>query len=146
MTNEDAYTMLDMMKGMADGVENTDYNKPNGTGRRRLRDVYKLTAPIAGKTGTTQNSADGWFMGITPDLVTGVWVGAEDRRVSFRSGALGQGAHMALPIWAMYMQKAYKDKTLSISQEDFVAPSENLKKAIDCKTYSSSPEGGFDDE
>ncbi|MBL4657093.1 MAG: transglycosylase domain-containing protein [Flavobacteriales bacterium] len=146
MSSEHAYIMLDMMKGMADGVENDDHGKPNGTGRRRLRNIYQLTAPIAGKTGTTQNSADGWFMGITPDLVTGVWVGAEDRRVSFKSGALGQGAHMALPIWALYMKGAYADKTLKISIDDFVPPNDAIQASINCDGYSSSSDGGgFDD-
>jgi len=142
LSSEHAYEVLDMMKGVADGVPNEDYGKPNGTGRRRLRHVYKLTAPIAGKTGTTQNSADGWFMGITPDLVTGVWVGAEDRRVSFRNSSLGQGAHMALPVWARYMQQAYGDTSLAISQDDFEAPSQEFKASLDCKEYISARRKG----
>ena len=78
--------------------------------------------PIAGKTGTTQNNSDGWFMGLTPDLVTGVWVGAEDRSVHFRSTNLGQGANMALPIWGLYMQRVYNDPGIKISKEDFERP------------------------
>ena len=78
--------------------------------------------PIAGKTGTTQNNSDGWFMGLTPDLVTGVWVGAEDRSVHFRSTNLGQGANMALPIWALYMQRVYNDPSIKLNMGDFEKP------------------------
>ena len=81
-----------------------------------------LTAPMAGKTGTTQSNADGWYMGLTPDLVTGIWVGAEDRAVRFKSMNWGQGARMALPIFGYYMQEVYKDKELNISTEDFEEP------------------------
>ena len=111
MSEVTAYKMIELMKGVVQ----------SGTGGR-LRLVYKLTNPIAGKTGTTQNNSDGWFMGITPDLTTGVWVGAEDRSVHFRSTALGQGSRTALPIWAIYMQKVYADPTLHISKGDFPKP------------------------
>ena len=77
---------------------------------------------MAGKTGTTQNNSDGWFMGLTPDLVTGIWCGAEDRSVRFRSMRWGQGARMALPIYGYYMQNVYKDRKLKISKEDFEMP------------------------
>ena len=93
----------------------------SGTGTR-LRTKFGFKNPIAGKTGTTQRNSDGWFMGITPDLTTGVWVGADDRNVHFRSTALGQGARTALPIWGTYMQKVYADKSLNISQGDFTKP------------------------
>ena len=72
-----------------------------------------IKPPVAGKTGTTQNQSDGWFMGLTPDLVTGVWVGAEDRSVRFRSLQLGMGTNMALPMWCYYMKKVYADSTLN---------------------------------
>lgn len=109
-----AYEVLKMMKGVVN----------HGTGAS-LRGGYKwggIHAPTAGKTGTTQNNSDGWFVGITPKLVTGIWVGAEDRAVRFRSMFWGQGARMALPIYGYYMQKAYRDATLAFSQEDFVEP------------------------
>jgi penicillin-binding protein 1A len=110
-----AFTTLEMMKGVVQF----------GTGAS-LRGTWRkwggITAPMAGKTGTTQNNSDGWFMGLTPDLVTGVWVGAEDRDVRFRSMEWGQGARMALPIYGYYMQKVYKDKGLNISTSDFEAP------------------------
>ena len=106
-----AYKTVELMKGVVQ----------SGTGAR-LRAKYGFKNPIAGKTGTTQRNSDGWFMGITPDLTTGVWVGADDRNVHFRSTALGQGAHTALPIWGTYMKKVYADKSLKISQGDFPKP------------------------
>jgi penicillin-binding protein 1A len=106
----------------------------SGTGIN-LRLKYQLNNPIAGKTGTTQNQSDGWFMGITPDLTTGVWVGAEDRSVHFRSLALGSGANTALPIWAYYMQKVLADPTLRISKGDFEMPVQPLSVQLDCDKY-----------
>ena len=99
---------------------------------------YLFKNPIAGKTGTTQNQSDGWFMGMVPNLVTGVWVGGDDRSVHFSSITYGQGASMALPIWALYMKKCYADEDLGISQAAFEKP-ENLSIRIDC---SVSEEGG----
>ena len=92
---------------------------------------YGFDMPIAGKTGTTQNQSDGWFMGMVPNLVTGVWVGAEDRATHFSSIAYGQGASMALPIWALYMKSCYADEALEISREEFEAPLE-LSINVDC--------------
>ena len=83
---------------------------------------YEFTNPIAGKTGTTQNQSDGWFIGMVPNLVTGVWVGAEDRAIHFDDIAYGQGASMALPIWGVYMKSVYQDSTLLISKESFDRP------------------------
>ena len=111
MSEVTAYKMVELMKGVVQ----------SGTGGR-LRYMYKLNNPIAGKTGTTQNQSDGYFMGITPDLTTGVWVGAEDRSVHFRSTELGQGSRTALPIWGLYMQKVYADKSLNVSKGDFPKP------------------------
>jgi penicillin-binding protein 1A len=126
LSQETAYLTLNLMKGVCDF----------GTGTR-LRFRYGLRNPIAGKTGTTQNNSDGWFIGITPDLVSGVWVGAEDRSVHFRSTDLGQGASMALPIFGLYMQKVYGDKTLKISQGDFEKPEGvELKVETDCSKYN----------
>jgi len=118
-----SYLMLSLMQGVVE----------SGTGRR-LRYRYKFTNPIAGKTGTTDNNSDGWFMGLTPDLVSGVWVGAEDRSVHFRSTHLGQGANMALPIWALYMKKIYADSTLNISQGDFERPASVKDEDINCNS------------
>ena len=108
MSAETAYQMITLMKGVVE----------TGTGIR-LRYRYGLNNPIAGKTGTTQNNSDGWFMGLTPDLVTGIWVGAEDRSVHFRSTNLGQGANMALPIWALYMKRVYNDPDIKINKGRF---------------------------
>jgi penicillin-binding protein 1A len=121
ISEETAYLMVQLMKGVVDG----------GTGVR-LRYKYGLDSPIAGKTGTTQNQSDGWFMGITPDLVTGVWVGCEDRAAHFRSITLGQGANTALPIWGLYMQRIYNDPTLKYSKRDFDHPKKPLDVDLDC--------------
>ena len=120
-----AYTTIAMMKGVIDG----------GTGgslRAAWRPWGGLTAPIAGKTGTTQNNSDGWFMGLTPDLVTGVWVGAEDRAVRFTSMEWGQGARMALPIFGHYMKSIYKDTKIKISTGDFEMPDNYDRSILNC--------------
>jgi len=124
MSEETAYLMLSLMKGVVE----------SGTGIR-LRYKYGFQNPIAGKTGTTQNQSDGWFMGITPDLVTGVWVGCEDRSAHFRSLFYGQGANMALPIWALYMQQVYANSELNISQGDFSPPAKPLSVEVDCEAF-----------
>lgn len=108
-----AYTMVELLRGVVD--------EPGGTASR-LRFRYKFENEIGGKTGTTQNQSDGWFMGITPNLVTGVWVGCAERQMRFRSLALGQGANMALPIWALYMQDVYEDKVIGLPQDRFEKP------------------------
>ncbi|AUC82875.1 penicillin-binding protein 1A [Lacinutrix sp. Bg11-31] len=105
---------------------------------------YELNNPIAGKTGTTQNQSDGWFMGMVPNLVTGVWVGAEDRAAHFKSITYGQGAAMALPIWGMYMKSCYEDETLKVSKKDFEKP-KDLSIEVDCDKYQEdNPDGDND--
>ncbi len=121
ISEETSYLMIQLMKGVVEA----------GTSIR-LRTKYGFDNPIAGKTGTTQNQSDGWFMGITPDLVTGVWVGCEDRAAHFRTITLGQGANMALPIWALYMQRVYADFSLHITKRDFDRPSKPLSVDFDC--------------
>lgn len=111
ISDQTAYLMLNLMEGVVN----------YGTAWK-LRGTYKFTEAIAGKTGTTQNHSDGWFIGITPDLVSGAWVGAEDRSVHFDNLALGAGANMALPIWALYMQKVYADKNLKFTKDKFTMP------------------------
>ncbi|HOX77820.1 MAG TPA: transglycosylase domain-containing protein [Bacteroidales bacterium] len=135
MSEETAYLMLELMKGVVQ----------SGTGIR-LRTKYNFTNPIAGKTGTTQNQSDGWFIGITPELTTGVWVGAEDRSVHFRTLGLGAGANTALPIWALYMKKAYADHSLRISQGDFERPSQPLSVSLDCDKYEKEQDNRLEDE
>ncbi len=128
MSEETAFLMLELMKGVT---------LKKGTGIR-LRSTYKFDNPIAGKTGTTNNHSDGWFMGITPELTTGVWVGCEDRAAHFRTIYYGQGANMALPIWALYMQRVYADSTLNISMEDFEKPLNPVTFELDCDKEESS--------
>ncbi len=125
LSEQTAYLMLYMLRGVID----------KGTGLRLRGPRYRFTNPIAGKTGTTQENSDGWFIGITPDLVSGVWTGAEDRSVHFRSTNLGEGANTALPIWALYMKKVYADPQLKISNGDFEAPIGGLNVEIDCEKY-----------
>lgn len=107
ISEESSYRMIEMLRAVIN----------EGTGGR-LRRIYKFTADIGGKTGTTQNNSDGWFMGFTPSLVTGCWVGGEERDIHFDRMSDGQGASMALPIWGIYMNKVYADKTLPYSQEE----------------------------
>ncbi|MEX1239831.1 MAG: penicillin-binding protein, partial [Cyclobacteriaceae bacterium] len=93
---------------------------------------------VAGKTGTTQLNVDGWFMAITPKLVIGSWVGADDPKLHFKSTTLGQGSATALPITAMFLQQVNQDKTLKdISRARFSALSPKLLAELDCKTYKS---------
>ena len=107
-----AYLMVNLMQGVIN----------QGTGSR-LRSRYGLKGEIAGKTGTTNDNSDGWFIGYTPSITAGVWVGGEDRQVHFNSLALGSGSNMALPIWGIFMKKCLADGTLGISEEDrFIAP------------------------
>ena len=101
---------------------------------------YEFTNPIAGKTGTTQNQSDGWFMGMVPNLVTGVWVGAEDRAAHFPTITYGQGAAMALPIWGLYMKSCYNDTELNVSIDEFEKP-ENLSIEVNCGKYQKSIKG-----
>jgi glycosyltransferase family 51 protein len=107
ISESSAYKMLVMLRAVIN----------EGTGGR-VRRLYGITADMGGKTGTTNNNSDGWFMGFTPSLVSGVWVGGEDRDIHFDTMVNGQGAAMALPVWGLYMQKVYKDKSLGYSQEE----------------------------
>lgn len=128
-----AYTMIDLMKGVA------EFGTASGElGRRGVAKGIE----IAAKTGTTQNNSDGWFIGITPNLATGVWVGWEDRATHFWGTGEGQGAKMALPIWAIYMKKVWADKSLGILPEDkFVKPSNWTGSCSDLQGL-----GGYGDE
>lgn len=126
-----AYEMLKMMKGVV--------NFGTAGSLRGGRSWGGISAPTAGKTGTTQNNSDGWFVGITPELVTGVWVGAEDRAVRFKSMTWGQGGRMALPIYGYYMQKVYKDPGIALSTRDFDPPADYDPSVYDC-TAAPQPE------
>jgi penicillin-binding protein 1A len=121
LTEDAACTMLRMLKGVAD----------HGTAIR-IRNRYHIRAEMGSKTGTTQNHSDGWFMALTPHLVSGCWVGGEDRSIHFDGISLGQGASMALPIYALYIQKIYADTTLNYTEADvFDLPEKYLTPCTD---------------
>jgi penicillin-binding protein 1A len=129
MRPQTAYIMLKMLEKVVE----------SGTGAR-LRGRYGITAPIAGKTGTTQNNSDGWFVAIMPNLVTGCWVGAEDRQVRFRSTNLGQGANTALPITGLFLKKLQDDKTIKLNRDPFKKPENELTIPIDCNAAEAPPD------
>ncbi len=123
LSEESAYVVLELLKGVTTAGSGVRLR----TSEHYYKDIitgfpYEFTNPIAGKTGTTQNHTDGWFMGVVPNLATGVWTGGEDRAVHFENIAEGQGATMSLPTWALFMKKVYADTSLNISQEDFEKP------------------------
>ena len=124
LNEEVAYVMTRMLKGVIQ----------NGTGSR-LGWKYGIKAPIGGKTGTTQNNSDGWFMGITPSLVGGVWTGCEDRAFHFISTREGEGANTALPIFAGFLKRVYADPKLNIKKDDFEAPKNGVSIVYDCNQY-----------
>ena len=123
-----AYAVLKLLEGVTEGGSGTRL-RWGGAGFRNYD--YSFTNPIAGKTGTTQNNSDGWFVGMVPNLAAGVWVGNDDRSAHFRSTFYGQGATMALPIWGLFMKKCYKDSDLSVSKDAFDRPAK-LSIKVDC--------------
>lgn len=136
LSKDVAYTMVNLMEGVTQAGSGTrlrhSFNKNNQVYQEVVTGYpYEFTNPIAGKTGTTQNQSDGWFMGMVPNLVTGVWVGGDDRSTHFKTLAYGQGASMALPIWALYMKANYAIEELGISMEAFEEP-EELSINVDC--------------
>ncbi|GAA3572969.1 penicillin-binding protein 1A [Snuella lapsa] len=139
LSEEAAYVTVKLLEGVTQGGSGIRLRHGGATSAAYKKVVtgypYKFENAIAGKTGTTQNQSDGWFMGMVPNLVTGVWVGAEDRSVHFKTIDYGQGATMALPIWGIYMKSCYADETLSISKEEFEAPLE-LSINVDCSKAS----------
>lgn len=124
---QNAYKMLYMLRG---GVE-----EQGGTSRGLSLEV-KLDNEIGGKTGTTNNASDGWYIGVTNDLVTGVWVGGDERSIHFRNWALGQGAKTARPIWDIYMQRVYEDDSLQYTKQPFQRPAEGIDVELDCSRYN----------
>ncbi|MGC6428538.1 MAG: transglycosylase domain-containing protein [Flavobacteriales bacterium] len=145
MSKETADIMVRMLQGVVDGVYNSDADVTMGTGVR-LRRKYNFKNNIGGKTGTTQNNSDGWFMGITPQLVTGVWSGNEDRSAHFRTTFYGQGANMALPVWAEYMQRVYNDSIeLGIYPQEFDIP-QSIDLLMDCQANKQGNENNLEEE
>jgi penicillin-binding protein 1A len=144
LSEEVAYTVINLMEGVTE----------SGSGRRLRHKAMAKTAlykeimtgypyefknPIAGKTGTTQNNSDGWFIGMVPNLISGAWVGGEDRQIRFATTTYGQGASMALPIWGLFMKKCYADKSLAVSKDKFPAPDEeDMTINIDCNKVTKN--------
>lgn len=136
LSKDVAYSMLNLMEGVTHGGSGTRLRHTFAKDQSVYKEIitgypYEFTNAIAGKTGTTQNQSDGWFMGMVPNLVTGVWVGGEDKPIHFKNILYGQGAAMALPIWGLYMKKNYADKDLEISDGEFPKP-EDLSINVDC--------------
>lgn len=126
LSEETAYLMTYMLQAST--------TEPGGTSTI-LHTGFKFPYEIGAKTGTTSNYSDAWFMGITPDLVCGMWIGGEDRSIHFRNGTYGQGARLALPLYGLFMQKVYKDKSIGISTAPFPKPAAPLTIEIDCSKY-----------
>ena len=128
-----AFAVIKLLEGVTEGGSGARLRtQGGGNGDNRWTGYpYSFTNPIAGKTGTTQNQSDGWFMGMVPNLVTGVWVGCEDRSARFKTITYGQGATAALPVWGYFMKLCYADAGLKVSKEDFDRPP-NLSIKVDC--------------
>ncbi len=136
LSKEVAYTMVNLMEGVTESGSGARLRHSSQKNETVYKEIitgypYEFTNPIAGKTGTTQNQSDGWFMGMVPNLVTGVWVGGEDKPIHFEKTKYGQGASMALPIWGLYMKSNYENKDLGISDGEFQKP-ENMTINLDC--------------
>jgi penicillin-binding protein 1A len=126
MSEQTAYVMLKLLEGVTS----------HGTGYE-VKGKYQIKGACGGKTGTTQNNSDGWFMGVTPNLVAGCWVGCEDRAIHFRTTDLGAGGHMALPIWARFFKKVQADSSLNVGFPDyFEPPKKKLTLEIECGNYA----------
>ncbi|WP_041633094.1 penicillin-binding protein 1A [Maribacter sp. HTCC2170] len=146
LSKEVSYAMVNLMEGVTQGgsgihLRTTGYDKIKS--RPEFKEIitgypYEFKNPIAGKTGTTQNQSDGWFMGMVPNLVTGVWVGGDNRSIHFKSLRYGQGASMALPIWGLYMKKNYANEELGVSDGEFIEP-ENMSINLDCSKPVEDP-------
>jgi len=122
ITEQDAYLMINLLEGV---VTN------DGTGAR-LRGKYALRNEMGGKTGTTQNNSNGWFMGVTPNLVGGVWTGWEDQAIHFEQMSLGQGSNMALPVWGIFLNKLFADPQFSDMANDTFEEPANFNVDLDC--------------
>ena len=126
LNEQTAYVMTNMLQAST--------TEPGGTSTI-LHTGFKFPYEIGGKTGTTSNYSDAWFMGITPDLVCGMWIGGEDRSIHFRNGGYGQGARLALPLYGLFMQKVYADRSIGINKGPFPAPAAPLTIELDCSKY-----------
>jgi len=136
LSKDVAYTMINLMEGVTAHGSGARLRHTYAAKNHVYEEIitgypYEFDNPIAGKTGTTQNQSDGWFMGMVPNLVTGVWVGGEERATHFKRTVYGQGASMALPIWALYMKANYSNEELEVSKGAFEEP-EDLSINVDC--------------
>ncbi|MCP4977089.1 MAG: penicillin-binding protein [Maribacter sp.] len=146
LSEEVSYTMINLLEGVTQGgsgihLRTTGYDKFKS--RPEFKEIitgypYEFKNPIAGKTGTTQNQSDGWFMGMVPNLVTGVWVGGDNRSIHFKTIKYGQGASMALPIWGLYMKKNYENEELGVSDGEFPEPTD-MSINLDCTKPVEDP-------
>ncbi|EDP97030.1 candidate bifunctional family GT51 b-glycosyltransferase/PBP transpeptidase, candidate murein polymerase [Kordia algicida OT-1] len=146
LSEEVAYTVVNLMEGVTQSGSGRRLRHKGANKWNKMYDEiitgypYEFKNPIAGKTGTTQNNSDGWFIGMVPNLISGAWVGGEDRQIRFARTKYGQGASMALPIWALFMKKCYADKSLSVSDGRFEKPEEEMTINIDCSKTTSTTE------
>ncbi len=150
LSKEVSYAMLDLMQGVTQYGSGARLRHKSQKNKAEYKEIitgypYGFTNPIAGKTGTTQNQSDGWFMGMVPNLVTGVWVGGEERSIHFKDTKYGQGASMALPIWALYMKKNYQNKDLNVSDKAFPRPKE-MSIELDCQKVREEGKKEADEE
>jgi penicillin-binding protein 1A len=128
LSEDQAYLMLNLLQGVVN----------SGSGRRMRVEPYNFTNQIGGKTGTTQNHANGWFMGVTPNLVAGVWSGWEDQSIHFENLSEGQGANMALPVFAIFLQKIYNDPQFGIMEADEFERPAGFDMNLDCEQVKKS--------
>ena len=150
LSKEVAYAMVNLMEGVTTSGNGQRLRHNFAKNQTVYKEIitgypYEFKNPIAGKTGTTQNQSDGWFMGMVPNLVTGVWVGGEDKPIHFKRTAYGQGASMALPIWGLYMKKNYANEDLGISLDEFPKPG-NMTIEVDCDKVKAEAEKESDIE
>ena len=141
LSKDVSFAVIKLLEGVTEGGSGERLRtEGGGSGDNRWTGYpYMFKNPIAGKTGTSQNQSDGWFIGMVPNLVTGIWVGCEDRSAHFKSITYGQGATAALPIWGYFMEKCYEDKDLLISKDEFERPDKfNIK--VDCWTPQKKSE------
>lgn len=150
LSKDVSYAMVNLMEGVTEYGSGARLRHTFGREQTKYKEIitgypYEFKNPIAGKTGTTQNNSDGWFMGMVPNLVTGVWVGGEERATHFNSGAYGEGAAMALPIWGLYMKANYANEEIGVSKEAFEKPAD-LSINVDCTKIIKEMKDDLDTE
>jgi len=150
LSEEVAYTVVNLMQGVTESGSGRRLRHKSMAKTALYKEImtgypYEFKNPIAGKTGTTQNNSDGWFIGMVPNLISGAWVGGEDRQIRFASTAYGQGASMALPIWGLFMKKCYADKSLSVSSDKFPEPEEEMTINVDCSKTTKKTDSKGDE-